>query len=684
MVAIHETAYPRLKPQFTAKDLKNAFMLKAEEIDFIDQKTKKQHAVSRLGLAISLKAYQYLGQTSVVNNINASVKRHIAKQLSISLDTDLSKYARSTRHRHNNLVRAYLEINLGRKARRQCMKASAIDAAQTRENLADIINRIIEDLLHDRYELPAYQALVRLARAARTVVNQGHYRKINDALSSEQKRWVDDLLSSGEKEHEEWTWHGLKLEARKPTTRNMRLFIGYVNRLKILREQFSMNLDFIAPKRLEHLRDEAIANDQADMRKLGDLKRYSLVVILIYMKLAAAMDDLVNILIGWLRQLENRARENLQKYQLAEAEKTDGLILVLYNMLLTVDKDDTPDGKINEIETQLGGKVKELIEVCKKHLGLTSDKHFGWMVQPYKNKRNLFLNLLDELKIHSSSEDKAIEAALTFIQHYRSSKKEWIDINDNAEPLPDLSLLPEAWYKLVTGGKRGDPVGKINRHIYELAVLYVLKGDFSCGDAYVDGAYEFDDPTKQYVSWEEFYEELPGYCDVTNLSTDRHQFTQSMKQKIRQAASTTNNNYFDNPYLIIKDGKPIIKKLPPKEEHPDTDKIRQAVMAKMPIVSIVDVLVAVERWLRLSSNFKPLSGNESKITNYSERFIATALAYGSYMGPTQMERCLPQFTRKKIAWLFHHHATEQRIINAINKLINEYNLFELPKRWGGR
>ena len=55
------------------------------------------------------------------------------------------------------------------------MKTAALNAATTRENLADIINSIIDELIKSRFELPSFKRLVRLARAARTVVNNNNY-----------------------------------------------------------------------------------------------------------------------------------------------------------------------------------------------------------------------------------------------------------------------------------------------------------------------------------------------------------------------------------------------------------------------------------------------------------------------------------------------------------------------------
>ena len=110
------------------------------------------------------------------------------------------------------------------------------------------------------------------------------------------------------------------------------------------------------------------------------------------MKVTNAMDDLVQVLTVWMRQIENKAKEKYQNYQLEQAEKTNELVLSLYKMLLVIENDNTAQDKIDAIEIQLGGKVSELIEACREHLGLTGDKYFGWMLKPYNNKRNLLFN----------------------------------------------------------------------------------------------------------------------------------------------------------------------------------------------------------------------------------------------------------------------------------------------------
>jgi hypothetical protein len=457
MAAIHETAYPRIKPNLNHKELKEIFTPTEEELLLLDLKTKRTLPAPRLGFMVTLKCYQYLGRPISVQKVDESIKKTISDKLGIKNTVDLGGYDKSARKRHIKIIREYLQINADKKSRRQIMKTAALTAATTKENLADIINCVIDELIKSRFELPAFQKLVRLARAARTVVNNDTYEKIFNELSEEQKKLLDTMVGIvkiDSSDNEVLSWSMLKLEPKKPTTHNIKGYVQYVNNLKALRQKININLDFIAPARIEQLRDESIIADINDMKEMRPVKRYALVTILIYMKTASAIDDLVQIFITWIRSIEAQAKNKLEEYRLKQADKTDEYILLLYKTLLALKNNNTAQDKVQAIEEQLGGKTDVLIEQCREYLGLTSENHITWMLKPYNNKRHVIFQLLDNLSILSSTNDKSIEIALKFITHYRHSHKEWIDL-DKANPIqPDLSLLSEGWFKVVTGLKR--------------------------------------------------------------------------------------------------------------------------------------------------------------------------------------------------------------------------------------
>jgi hypothetical protein len=194
MAAIHETAYPRIKPNLTHKEIKEIFTPTAEELFLLNSKTKSTLPISRLGFMITLKCYQYLGRPIKARKLDTSIRKYIAKKIEVDQATDLNNYSKLTRHRHIKIIREFLIINPDKKERRKIMKAAALDAATTKENLADIINCVIDELIKSRFELPAFQKLVRLTRAARTVLNNDNYGEIFNSLAEDQKRLIDKII----------------------------------------------------------------------------------------------------------------------------------------------------------------------------------------------------------------------------------------------------------------------------------------------------------------------------------------------------------------------------------------------------------------------------------------------------------------------------------------------------------
>ena len=61
MTAIHETAYPRLKPQLNKKEMAELFAILPEEKQFLDENTRQANDTSRLGFMLLLKCYQCVG-----------------------------------------------------------------------------------------------------------------------------------------------------------------------------------------------------------------------------------------------------------------------------------------------------------------------------------------------------------------------------------------------------------------------------------------------------------------------------------------------------------------------------------------------------------------------------------------------------------------------------------------------
>jgi hypothetical protein len=74
------------------------------------------------------------------------------------------------------------------------MLKACVDISRVREDLADIVDFAIEELIRQKYELPAFSALLRAARTARATVNRGYYTRIAKALDPAVKQRIDRLF----------------------------------------------------------------------------------------------------------------------------------------------------------------------------------------------------------------------------------------------------------------------------------------------------------------------------------------------------------------------------------------------------------------------------------------------------------------------------------------------------------
>ena len=102
------------------------------------------------------------------------------------------------------------------------LRATLSEAALTKEDVADIVNVGIEILVRHRYELPAFDTLVREARAGRAATNQALYEQIHNAMGKTGAIFLDALFIVGDDSRRVSPWHDIKQDTAKPTVHGMR------------------------------------------------------------------------------------------------------------------------------------------------------------------------------------------------------------------------------------------------------------------------------------------------------------------------------------------------------------------------------------------------------------------------------------------------------------------------------
>lgn len=677
MSSIEETAYPRLRDEVSDKALEQLYTPTAQERAFVNETYRRP--LPRAYLMLQLKFVQRLGYAVPLADVPVAIVAHLCRKLRVRRPTKESLAAHDSsgdKSRHLKHVLKQLGLREFDASGQRWLAARAHAAAQTKQELPDIINVLLEELVKHRYVLPGFTILLRAARAARERVNAAIFERTFKALTPEMISRLDDVLKT---RHGKSNWERLKREPKQPTTREVVSFLAHIRWLDSLATGLP-TLREVAATKLAQLTLEARALDASDMRAVLPHKRYTLTVLLIQAQLAKATDDIAEIFVKTQRQMDTWAKKRLDKYHLEHTQKVERLIGRFRDVLTAFQQHDAEGARARAVGKAMHDDPEQLIAECDEHLAYADNNYFPFMLRPYRTKRALLFECLDVLSPIATYHDDAFIQALAWMQAHRNSHKERLNIKPGEL---NLKWLPEKWRRLVVG--KEDPESKtmpIHRKYFELCLLERLREELQSGDLYVEHSEQYDDYREHFVDEQTFRAELPVYGELVDLPTGPDQGVTLLKAMLTAAAEDTDRNFPGNDSMSFGPNGLVIHKSARSEPPEGLGAIDLAINDLLGEHNIIDILIETERWLDLHKIFGPLSGYESKLEDPRERFIATLFCYGFNMGASQTARSLKGLSRKQIAWLNLHHITEERLDKAIVRVINTFNKFTLPSYWG--
>lgn len=195
MSSIHETAYLRFKPDLSQRELEDIYTPTDEEHRLSRRLTRT--APARLYVMVLLKSVQRLGYFPMLVDVPSAILSFLTKAIgsrSIPLRIVQSEEKSNARQRFMEAIRAYQEIKPVNRETEVAIQRAATQAAQTKQELADIINVVIEELIRQRFELPAFSRLNRTAQRVRNQVNERYFRSLTDTVTPEVLARFDALL----------------------------------------------------------------------------------------------------------------------------------------------------------------------------------------------------------------------------------------------------------------------------------------------------------------------------------------------------------------------------------------------------------------------------------------------------------------------------------------------------------
>lgn len=231
MPSVHETAYPRLRASVTARDLAEVYTPTAEEIS--QANILAQGFTAKLCFLVLLKTFQRLGYFALLRDVPSQIITHISTSIGgLALAIDAEAYDNSgTRRRHVAAIRRFLNVKAYGVEAKQVISDAVRRAAETKEDLADIINVAVEELVRNSFELPSFGTLHEEAQRGRAEVNRLIYGRVARAIGDEGCRRLDSLFESDDASRRT-PWQMVKEDVGAPTINHLRELVKSIEWLK--------------------------------------------------------------------------------------------------------------------------------------------------------------------------------------------------------------------------------------------------------------------------------------------------------------------------------------------------------------------------------------------------------------------------------------------------------------------
>lgn len=240
------------------------------------------------------------------------------------------------------------------------------EAAQTREDLRDLINAAVEELARAHIELPAISTLKRAAYRTRAEVNEGLYKSIFDALTPEDHATLEGVLAEPLAGETTSAWRRVKRDPGKATLMNLAALLEHHTWLA--GEKPSIDLGTLLPDaRLCQFAAEGDSLDLARMRQVAPIKRLTLTSALLHTKAAQVLDDLGDLYCKRLHAIHRRGREALEAYYREHQSRTDALIRAFKDVLTAYQSEGDEAERFRAIRGVVGHRADDLAAQCEAH-----------------------------------------------------------------------------------------------------------------------------------------------------------------------------------------------------------------------------------------------------------------------------------------------------------------------------
>lgn len=651
-------------------DLIQYFTLTAEDLE---QVNLKRQPSNRLGFSLQLCALRYMGFCPEdLQQSPETIVAFLSDQLEIDTDV-LSAYGRrsQTRTQHFQQVQNYLGFRSPKPIDLKRLSKWLVNRALEHDKPSFLFEIAAEKLFKDKLVRPGTTVLERMVGIVRTRAMKETHKRMKPLLTLPVRRFLNQFLEHESEIHTvRFSW------LRRPATTNSpKAILRTLEKIRFLRDNqvHQWDVSMLNPNRLKFLANLAKKSSVKGLKQMPVGRRYPLLIAFAHQLLIEVTDEAIDLFTRCLSDTHARAKNDLKAFRQREAVAINEKVR-LFEQLGSVVLDpqvDDPQVRADIFEQITPEDLKAAITDSNRLARPAQDESYDYFTARYSYIRQFAPTFLEMFSFQSNREqDPLLEAVALLYQLNTTGKRQ---VPDTAP----MTFVTAPWKSYMQ-----DEDGQIQRHYYEMCVLWELRNALRSGNLWVEGSRRYADPESYLIPKEKWPSMRAEFCQMMSLPEQATEQLNDLNQQLDSEMTQFMETLQYQPDVRLVDERIVLSPLEAQEQSKQLKKLKSQISRCLPKIDLTDLLIEVDLLTGFSDHLVHTGGHQTRSQETKRYLYATLLAQACNLGPKAMAKGA-DLSYERLLWHNNWFIEESNLTKANTTLVNYHHQLPLTQSWGG-
>ncbi|MGJ0491608.1 Tn3 family transposase [Methylobacter sp.] len=632
---------------------------------------------NRLGFALQLTTARFLG-TFLEDPLDVpdSVLQTLSRQLQVTRLDQLSRYRHADqrwahaaeirpRYGFSDWSHPTVGFRLSRWLYALCWTGT--------EQSGVLFNRATAWLLAHKVLLPGCTTLERFVNRLRSRVENRLWKRLGRHITDDQRQRLEALLTLSPQGRGSW----LDQLRSGPVRVSGRALVQAIIRLQTIRDLgIELPAAGVPSSRLASLARFTGTAKVSAISRLPPVRRLATLVAFIHCLEATAQDDVMEVLDRLLHEFFSDAAKADKKARFRSLKDLDQAASVLAAACRTLLDPALADSALRDtvFAHTPPHRLAQALACVDALVRPPDDVYYRELDTRYRALRLFLPTLLRHIQFGASPAGEPVAAGFEWLRMH--------ELRVKPEPPAPRDVITKPWQRYVLREHGG-----VNPRAYTFCVLDELCKALRRRDVFVSPSWRYADPRAGLLTGEEWETARPIICRSLGLSADPVPTLAALAMELDQTYRAVARRLPDNPAVRFEtvDGRKdlVLSPLDKLDEPESLIKLREAVVSRLPVVDLPEILLEIAVCTGFTDAFTHLTERTARAQDLNTSLCAVLLAEACNTGPEPLVRHdVPALRRERLAWVNQNYLRDDTLTAANARLVAAQNRVPLAQARG--